>query len=144
LSDTLTKDTTTKGKLELLTAFTIMARRALEKLCEECYGPFGYGRDPEILRAALDQIAAETFPEALEEKDPGYYKTLVDIRGALFAQLMLSQQVLKEVHAGNSRRFQHGSLLRDVSDRSEAVLGALLDLAIEGAFDDVPSGRLRA
>jgi hypothetical protein len=133
----------TKDHLELLTAFTIMSRRAVDRLRDEYLGGQTYGTSPEQLRAALDKLRSHDLPESLKDKEPDFYVTLMGLSEALFEQLMLSQQLLKRMYNGSSATYLHSFLLDESFDRSEKVLRTILDLAMEGALGK-PRTSLRA
>jgi hypothetical protein len=126
----------TKAKLEILCAFTMMSRRATDRLREEYFGGRTYGTEPEQLRADLDAIRAKHLPQSMTEKDQEFYETVMSLSEALFEQLMRSQQVLKDMYRGKSSLHLHSFCLDDACERAERVLRVILDLAMRGALGE--------
>jgi hypothetical protein len=133
----------TKQKLEILSAFVMMSRHAVDRLRDEYFGGRTYGTSPEQLRDDLEKIRKTSLPESLKEKEPEYFETAWQLADALFEQLMLSQQLMKAMYRGASGTFLHSHLLEEACSRSEAILRKVLDLAMEGALGK-PRSDLRA
>jgi hypothetical protein len=132
-----------KQKLEILTAFVIMSRRAVDRLRDEYFGGHTYGTTPEQLRDALTKIRETSLPESLKDNDSEYFFTVSRLADALFEQLMLSQQLMKAMYNGASGTFLHSHLLEEALQRSEAILRIILDMAMDAAVGK-PRSSLRA
>jgi hypothetical protein len=64
-----------KETLQILTAFTIMSRRAVDRLRDEYYGGRSYPREAAQLRSALDKLRSDALTDALKAGDADYAQT---------------------------------------------------------------------
>jgi hypothetical protein len=120
----------TKERLQILTAFTLMSRLAVDRLRFEHYGPFMRGTTPERLRADLDKIVSQGLPEALKEKDEELFTGMSRLAGCLVEQLMLSQYIMAYRYQSQNANFVYSHLLSESCDRAEAIVKILLDHAM--------------
>jgi hypothetical protein len=117
-----------KETLQILTAFTIMSRRAVDRLRDEYYGGRSYPREAAQLRSALDKLRSDALTDALKAGDADYAQTAHQLAEALFEQLMLSHQMMVQMYSGASGSFLHSHLLGESCARAETILGKVLDL----------------
>lgn len=121
--------------LQILTAFAIMGRRAVDELRSQCLNRSQPGPSYEFTEA-LHTLRDKALSGELTGRNTDYARTVFEVSDALFEQLGVSHLMLRLAYRNDraSGRMLHNHLIEEALTRAETILQKCIELAIQRAL----------